>query len=476
MKLFLKHKSVTASISHRSFPVVFIGIMGLLTGGCKKLTQINEPINTITSTETFSNDVNATSAVTAIYSDMSYGGNGLRYANGLLTIDAGLSADELKDFSGNNSFELNKLQPTDGDVTSNFWSTLYYHIYMANAVIEGLQKSALSDATKSQLTGEAKFVRAFCYFYLANLFGDVPLVTTTAWAQSNTMGRIAVSDIYQQVITDLADAQSLLPGDYTISAGQRARPSKFAATALLARVYLYQKSWSKAEEQASLVINNSLYSLVNNLDNTFLKDNSEAIWQLQLTNTDPYATKEGNNFISPSHTSSPRYYLTNQVVSSFETGDQRRVKWVDSTIYSSNTFYFPFKFKVRQGTAGNLQEYYTPLRLAEQYLIRAEARAQAGSNLSGAISDLNMIRNRAGLLGLPSTLNQSQVLAAVAQENRVEFFAEWGHRWFDLKRTSQADAVLGPLKVSNWQTTDQLWPIPLSEIQRDANLKQNSGY
>ena len=122
-------------------------------------------------------------------------------------------------------------------------------------------------------------------------------------------------------------------------------------------------------------------------------------------------------------------------------------------------------------------EYYTVLRLAEQYLIRAEARAQQKINLPGAISDLNLIRNRAGLDSLSPTLNQQQVMAAVAQERRVELFAEWGHRWLDLKRTGQISAVFNTIPYkSQYQPFQQLYPIPLGELQNDPNLRQNPGY
>ena len=114
------------------------------------------------------------------------------------------------------------------------------------------------------------------------------------------------------------------------------------------------------------------------------------------------------------------------------------------------------------------------LRLAEQYLIRAEARAQQ-NNISGAQSDVNVIRNRAGLANTTAT-TQGTLLSAIEHERQIELFAEWGHRWMDLKRTNRADAILGPLKSSNWQSSDVLFPIPLTQIQNDPNFTQNSGY
>jgi hypothetical protein len=114
------------------------------------------------------------------------------------------------------------------------------------------------------------------------------------------------------------------------------------------------------------------------------------------------------------------------------------------------------------------------LRLAELFLIRAEANAQL-NNVSNAVDDLNVLRTRAGLDLLPNSLSQQDCLNAVYQERRVELFAEWGHRWFDLKRTGQADAVLGTMKPA-WKSSAVLYPIPFGEIQLNPLLTQNAGY
>jgi hypothetical protein len=113
------------------------------------------------------------------------------------------------------------------------------------------------------------------------------------------------------------------------------------------------------------------------------------------------------------------------------------------------------------------------LRLAEQYLIRAEARAQL-ENIPGAQEDLNAIRSRAGLPDTDAD-DKASLLLAIERERQAELFAEGGHRWLDLKRTNRADAVLGPLKA-DWQTPDALFPIPDAERQLNPNLTQNDGY
>ncbi len=114
------------------------------------------------------------------------------------------------------------------------------------------------------------------------------------------------------------------------------------------------------------------------------------------------------------------------------------------------------------------------LRLAEQFLIRAEARAKT-HNIMGAITDVNAIRRRAGLRELPATLGETDLIAAIAQERRIELFAEWGHRWMDLKRTDKIDDVLKPIKPQ-WRNTQKFYPIPLLELTTNPNLTQNPGY
>jgi hypothetical protein len=461
--------------------IFFLGISCIFQWGCSKLVQVPEPVNSITTAETFSSNATATSAIMGIYNDMVTGGAGggyqLSYSNGLISIDAGMSADELHMFNGPSPFEINSLNVSNID-GYDFWDHPYFDIYLANAAISTLPgSSGVSATTKNQLIGEAEFLRAFCYFYMVNLFGDVPLALTTAYAHTDTLSRTPASQVYAQMIADLQDAIKRLPNDYSISGGQRIRVNQPGARALLARVYLYQQKWQEAEMEADSVINNSLYSL-DSLNGVFLVNSPEAILQWQLQSNDyPYATIEGNTLVPPppSNVDAPTYYLTDTLLGSFEAGDERRYDWVDSTIYYGMTYYFPYKYKVYAGTAGNITEYPVVLRLAEQYLIRAEARAEQ-SNLNGAISDVDTIRTRAGLADLPTSLSQTQVLAAIMQERRIELMAEWGNRWLDLKRTGVAITVLSSDKGFTVSSDALLYPIPSSELLDDANLVQNPGY
>jgi hypothetical protein len=149
---------------------------------------------------------------------------------------------------------------------------------------------------------------------------------------------------------------------------------------------------------------------------------------------------------------------------------------VDSVIVEGNTYHYANKYKIADMGAG-VHEYNTVFRLAEQYLIRAEARAHL-NNITGAQDDLNIIRARAGL-GITLANDQTQLLAAVQQERRVELFTEWGHRWLDLKRAGNIDTTMPAItsaKGGTWNTNWQWYPIPASEVQRNPNLTQNDDY
>jgi hypothetical protein len=122
-------------------------------------------------------------------------------------------------------------------------------------------------------------------------------------------------------------------------------------------------------------------------------------------------------------------------------------------------------------------EYSTVMRLPEQYLIRAEARAMQG-RLSGAIKDLDVVRSRAGLellADMEPDMDGEGLLEEIMDQRKKELFAEWGHRWLDLKRSGRATEVLGPIKPL-WQDTDILFPIPEEERGKNPNLSQNNGY
>jgi starch-binding outer membrane protein, SusD/RagB family len=452
----------------------------LLIFSCNKLVQIPNPISSVTAQQTFSSDATATAAVLGLYSHMS-GGQSSLFSNCLTSFYLGESADELRDLSTGNEiydhFLSNDLTALiDGNsVFGVFWKPAYYDIYCANAIVAGVESSTgISSATKKQLLGEAKFIRAFCYFYLTNLFGNIPLDLSTDFNQTVLLTNASQDKIYEQITSDLQAAEELMISDFSLTNGQPIRANKWAAASLLARVYLYQKNWSGADSAASAVINSGYFSLTDSLNQVFLANSSESILQLETLNTYPFATQEGYFFSAQNFDC----WLSTQLIGAFETNDQRRISWVDS-VNNGTDYFFPNKYKVATATSSTITENYTLLRLAEQYLIRAEAEANgAGGGPNSAVQNLNIIRHRAGLPDLAPTLTGDSLMAAVHQEWRIEFFAEWGHRWLDLKRWGNAIQTLDtiPYKAGKIDSTQLLYPIPISEIQADPNLSQNPGY
>jgi hypothetical protein len=438
---------------------------------CRKFVDIEPSGPILTGSKVFSSDASAEAAVLGMYNHMMSPPLGV--TNGGATLYAGLTADELNTTGTDaelQAFATNSITPVSNLGLSRLWTHNYINIYHANAVLEGLGRSpALTPQLSSRLKGEALLVRALHHFFLASFFGDVPMVSSTDPVVNSSLLRTPVAEVYRQVIADLREARSLLPEAY-YTAG-RNRPNRWTAAALLARVYLYTEDWQKADEEASAVIGSGLYGL-EPLSKVFLAASNEAVWQLSPVSS-TINTAEGNIFIPASATTKPAYIITSSLLNAFDPADKRKQEWLRANTIGGQSFYYPFKYKVKTGGVPHA-EHYMVLRLAELYLIRAEARAH-GNDLPGARSDLDLVRTRAGLPPVNAS-SQASLLAAIEQERRVELFAEWGHRWFDLIRTQRADAVLGTEKSPWWQPHDKLYPILHEDILRNPLLTQNPGY
>jgi len=466
----------------------------LVISSCKKFIEVSSPVTSENSGNVYTSDNTAISVLTAIYIQMSADGQGGITS---LSLFPELSADHLVLNVSLNDSALpycyrNNLSSTIRFANLNYWNSFYQFIYQTNAAIEGLSSSTtLTPSVKNQLLGEAKFMRAFFYYYLVNLYGDVPLVLSTDYKANSTLSRTVKSLVYEQVVKDLKDAQGLLSADYkdvTLrnATSERIRPNKAAATALLARVYMFTKDYANAEIQStSLIDNNPNYSLVG-LNEVFLKNSKETIWSLQPVLGDGFAnTWEAQLFLLPATGPNDLFpvSLSSQLITSFDNNDQRLITWTGNVLVERKKYYYASKYKVGSATT-ILSEYSMVLRLAEQYLIRAEARAELGKlvGANSASSDINAIRNRAGLLPTTATTKQD-LLDAILNERQKELFTEWGHRWFDLKRTGKIDEVMNlvcPTKGPGviWQPYKALYPIPQSEINLNPGMtgQQNPGY
>lgn len=447
------------------FPLLFLG--------CEDFLEVDEPFGQLNDTEVFEDQTTATAAVTTLYAKLR---DEVLLTGRLegMSVLLGIYTDEM-DFYGFGgdpmaSFYQHQIFPDDF-VVESIWNAAYSLIYSSNAALEGIAGStSLNEETKEQLRGEVLFIRSVTYFYLVNLFGDLPYATSTNYEENSRLSRLPTSAVYENIVNDLKEAKSLLGADYV--QGERIRANKPVVSALLSRVYLYTEQWDLAESETREIINNvSMYSLELEVTNVFLKESTSAILQFKPKN-EGENTQEAISYYFESGPP-PLISLNSRLIENMEPNDLRREHWIGEVTNGNQTWYYPNKYKYR-GNTGSSMEYSIVFRLAEQYLIRAEARARLG-NLSGALEDLNSIRNRTGLMASEAT-TQSGILKAIFTERYHELFSEFGHRWFDMKRLGLANEILAPIK-SGWKPTDVLLPIPENELLMNPNLNpQNPGY
>lgn len=463
----------------------------ITASGCKKYLEAPLPITSIAGSSAFANDGTSAAALSSVfgklYSQGDFDGVG---SIGFLS---GLYGDELKNLStlpSNQALYEDGVSSTVGGVTT-LWTSFYGQLYSVNLAIEGLTP-ATNLNYRNQWLGEAYFLRGLLYFYLTNLYGDVPLVLSSDYLTNNTLARSPRADVYKQILADLLKAQSLLDSKYHDANGlvtqDRGRPNQAAVTALLARVYLYTGDWKNAESQAgSLIADATDYQLTKPAQ-TFLVNSTEIIWGIEpfQAGNYPYLVKDAVNYFLPKGktplAASILASLSDSLVQAFEPGDARYTNWVGiDTVPASGSnpmtiYYYAYKYKAI-GAYTAPQESIALFRLGEQYLIRAEARAQQ-NNLGGSLADLNAVRTRAGLPA-STALSQTDVLGAIQRERRVELFTESGHRFFDLRRTGAQDALMTAVaaqKGGSWSSFKAWWPIPLTDIQNDTHLIQTPGY
>jgi hypothetical protein len=439
---------------------------------CDSFVEVDLPKSQLTNVSVFQDYATADAALTEIYSMIR--DNGMLSGNGYgISNQLGNYTDELTSTQNPNNTSLsfyNNALLASNTVVTGYWNASYNQIYAANAVIEGAQASInLSDNQKKQLKGEALFIRCLLHFYLANTFGNVPYVTQTDYKKNSTVIRTPTQKIYENLILDLQDVISMLPVNYDDPL--RVRPDQFSAKALLARIYLYNHLYPEAANMASSVLNEQQSYVMEDIALVFLIDSKETIWQLQ-SGESGRNTQEASSFIFTSGPP-PQVSLSDDLVNSFASADLRRTNWIKPITNQITTWYHVYKYK-ENNTTSISKEYSVVFRLAEQYLIRAEARAEQG-DLIGAKEDLNKIRHRAGLSDTIA-ITQQEILEAILQERRWEFFTEYGQRFFDLKRSGHLDNTLNGLKPG-WNSTDNLFPIPQTELITNPNLyPQNPGY
>jgi tetratricopeptide (TPR) repeat protein len=431
---------------------------------CKKFLDV-EPKESVPDNLTIFDKTSAEEAVRGIYSAL---GNGGYYGTSFQSIGY-LSGDNIQ-WTGSQSqiqeFINHNVSPDNATIGAA-WGQIYVTINRANHVIAKLpsvEHIQLTTAYKNQLLGEAYFLRALAYFDLVRTWGGVPLIVNPTLTATDNVGieRSTKSETYAQVLADLNKAETLLP-----VTTNRYRATAKTVWALKARYYLYQGDWTNAETYATKIIEDAVNYQLKSPYNSFYANSArgtvESIFEIYYNGTTE-SNGHGGQWL-PQTLGGTRQWAPNTVFVNLDTsitiGGNRKAlvaqdnqnRWY-GTLYGSTT------------ASGSYV-----IRIAELYLIRAEARAKQ-NNLSastGALSDLNAVRTRAGLAA-STAITQDDVLLAIENERRIEFAFE-PHRWFDLVRSNRAAAVLGVTDANKL-----LLPLPGQQILLDNALKQNPGY
>jgi tetratricopeptide (TPR) repeat protein len=373
-------------------------------------------------------------------------------------------------FAGLND-AYNGLMVSNNSFATGTWNAAYSVINRANNVLSAVEKVTSSPAKKSSVEGEALFIRASMYFELVRLYakavgdGDasqnpgVPLVLTPTRGVTDAdyRARASVKAVYDQVIADLAKAETLLPSSNGFYA------NKWAAAAMLARVQLQNKNYTEAAAAANRVITGSGRSLnpdFTKLWFTFINNGgttpSEYLFAVKVT------AQDGANSINtyfgrtisgmPGTAGRSDCKIKAAHISQYEAGDKRNY------FVLSGGSYYSMKHLDRFGDV-------PVIRLAEMYLTRAEANFRNNTSVGATpLADVNIIRGRAGLAPLSAV-----TLADIAKERALELAFE-GHNLHDAKRLQQA---VGSFP---WNSPKLIMPIPQREMDVNKKLVQNAGY
>ncbi len=428
--------------------------------------------------------------------------------------------DDMSDI-GNRSTALDRINVNDFAVNSTnglinqIWTQFYVVISCANNAEAGAKSLGLADSEINPLIAEARFGRAFSYFHLVRVFGDLPYIDFVVADPDSvkTISRTKEADVYKSIIADLEFAKQWLPDKQTSDC--RTRPSKGTAASYLASVYLTLKDYPKAYTEAKYVIDNKAlfgYELAPDYQNLYnaatanvLKETIYAIDFLGVQNlgsynddlmatmtaAQPWFNKSGFDVIVPSL----------KVYESFNTLDYRKKVSFDTVyagVYYTNWVAFAKRPHIAKwsrfpgnNTNGRYTDHnYPDMRYAEVLLIAAEAIGENTGSNTEAEGYVNQVRararNAAGVMGtypadVPGGLDKTSFINLVLEERRIELAFEW-KRWFDIKRRNLGDAVFkgaNSLEThANFDASrDYFFPIPKTELDVNPNLgPQNTGY
>ena len=452
----------------RFLTISIIGIAGLVTNACEHVLN-PKPIDLVVNDVVLNEPKDIPGVEIGLY-------RAFRASRASAIIAGDLTADNL---THNGTFaqyrELGVKQITTGNATvSELWATIYGTVYIANFMIERIPTmEGVSSSVRQRSMATAYFLRGMANFTGVVTFGGIPKVITTNIETNMNIGRASKEEMLAFIQEDFLKAAGNLGGKQPTPA----TACDNAVYAALARFHLYTKNYDEAERYASMVIDSDDYELEEDYLTVVTEDfTSESIFEVGYTIADDADGTSLNDLFVSRREMIPANELT-LILDASEAGDRSAAV----TFKQENQRGADNGFEVTNyGTAVADNNNIVVFRLAEMYLIRAEAQAMGGGNgnvtgPNSAQTDINILRTRAKAPTVGS-VSQSQMIQVIENERRYELSFE-GHRWYDLVRTGRAEQVM-PLFNSNWRPAYELWPIPQREIQNNPALvgEQNPGY
>ncbi len=482
---------------------LFFGLLTVILVGCESYLE-EVPKDRLSDELFYQSKSDAQSAINAIYAPIQeYDCFGVLY---------NAQQECMSDYAtGRGSYipvgQYQGLDPTNATRAAGIWDRLYRSINFANIALNNIANMELSESDKNALLAEAKFMRAFCYYHLAVNWGDVPLYLGVEGSSTDVLPRTPVADVYEAIISDLEDAEDMLPD----VVDQFGHPTKWSAKSLLALIYLTNENWTLAKTKAGEVIGSGKYSLVdvqvaddfNALYGANANGSSEEIFYIKYNNQLGSAWPFFLLWDKTNYGSFGAFvlYSTNDYpfISDWDDNDLRKQFNIFSEYVNRNTGEVetlpastPILYSKYRDPAAPTNRGFSNdlpfLKYSDILLLYAEADSQESNGPSStAIEYLNMVKRRA--YGYPSTSSspvdypstgwtESSFLNAVVKERGYEQFME-GKRWLDLKRLGMAKEVILDAKGLDVQDVHLLWPIPEQEIQTNPAINQadqNPGY
>lgn len=449
----------------------------ILLAGCTKF--LKEDSKSLIPTENFYSS--AAEASRALYG--SYGQLRALYQNRGVAVISDLAADIVGTKAASELIAFDNFSfDASNSILNSLYTDNYTIINSVNTLLYKIENKDLGNAdTQKSIVGEAKFIRALCYFNLVTIFGDVPLRTDPVLNLDGLdLPRSPENEVYAQIVKDLNEGITLLKEGSV----EKGRANRISAQALLAKVFLTMHQYNQALPLLQATMGKrSLYpAFADNFKLVNENNTVESIFEIQFglrpNNNDFIAffapkelTKYGNAFGT--------YFAEDDYINSFEANDKRK----DATIwFSMNGTVFPIisfkKFNdalipgVQTTDAGQIN--FPILRYADILLMYAEVvNAINIGPTTEAYAAINQVRKRAGLENLPTGLSKNSFLDAVLEERKKEFGIE-GQRWFDLKRNDKLSDKLGAKGFKSGK--NEVWPIPQAALDANKNLSPTKGY